>query len=112
MDWNRYKELSHHPAYFTRWALDHTVRILGESASKDLLIASKRQPLEKPRDHKGGAETDVFELELNVESVRTIISLLKTAQDKTILQAGSLQPNLNALLKSWEEYADWLVPDG
>ena len=65
-------------------------------------------PLEKPIDHKGGPETDVLRLELNGEYAHAIVEALDNARAKQKLEEGSSQPNLGTLIKSWEEYEQWL----
>ena len=68
-----------------------------------------RKPLDKPTDHKGGPETDVLKLELTGECVQSIVDALENARAELKLKAGSSQSNLGTLIKSWEEYAQWLT---
>ena len=70
-----------------------------------------RDALEKPSDHKGGPETDVLRLELSVESVRSVVEALHQVRAQAKLTEGSSQPNLGTLIKSWEEYEQWLRDD-
>lgn len=108
MDWEKYKELSHEAEYFTRWALSTTAGYCSTEVQSRLEACLDTTPLEKPSDHKGGSETDVFRIELDVETVNLItISLIKFAV-KAKLNQGSSQPNLRPLILSWMEYADWL----
>lgn len=75
----------------------------------DQLERSKTlDPLEKPMDHKGGPETDVLRLKLSGECVHSIVDALQTARAEHKLEDGSSQPNLGTLIKSWEEYEQWL----
>lgn len=104
MDWDTYKELSHSPAYFTRWALDRTTIHLHGTLREHVERYKCQQPLEKPADHKGGRETDVLKLELSLECARSIVASLQDARAKLKLEEGSSQPNLGTLIKSWEEY--------
>ena len=108
MDWETYKELSHSPPYFTRWALDRTATHLTGPVLDQLEHCKSQQALEKPADHKGGPETDVIRLELTGECVLTIIEALQAAHVQVKLNEGSAQPNLGTLIKSWEEYLEWL----
>ena len=111
MDWDTYKELSHSPPYFTRWALDRTVTHVTGSTLEQLERCKSEVVLEKPPDHKGGPETDVIRLELSDECVRAIVEALQNARAQAKLSDGSSQPNLGALIKSWEEYEQWLRDD-
>lgn len=70
-----------------------------------------REPLEKPSDHKGGPETDVLRLELSRECVQSIIEALQDVRAHAKIEKGSSQPNLGTLIKSWEEYEEWLNED-
>ena len=78
---------------------------------EELELCKSQQPLEKPTDHKGGPETDVLRLELTRERVQSIISALDLSIAKVKLEQGSPQPNLGTLIKSWEEYEDWLAEE-
>ena len=70
-----------------------------------------QEPLEKPSDHKGGPETDVLRLELSKVCVRSIIEALQDVRAQIKIEKGSSQPNLGTLIKSWEEYEQWLNDD-
>lgn len=111
MDWDTYKELSHSPPYFTRWALELTATHVTGTILDQLKRCKSRDALEKPPDHKGGPETDVIRLELSVESVRSVVEALQKARVQAKLTEGSSQPNLGTLIKSWEEYEQWLRDD-
>ena len=108
MDWDTYKELSHSPEFFTRWALETTSRYVHGSLKGILIECARIQPLEKPADHKGGSETDVLRLDLDNATVRSIIDSLVDEAIKAKLEEGSAQPNFNPLIRSWEEYGEWL----
>ena len=108
MDWDTYKELSHSPDYFTRWALDKTSSHVTGEPRERLDRCKLQEPLEKPSDHKGGPETDVIRLDLSGECVRSIVAALVDAHVKLKLEEGSSQTNLGTLIKSWEEYQLWL----
>ena len=108
MDWDTYKELSHSPPYFTRWAIDRTLTHLTGTLLEQLESYKSKEVLEKPPDHKGGPETDVIRLDLNVKEVRSIVEALQHARVQAKLLDGSSQPNLGTLIKSWEEYELWL----
>ena len=108
MDWDTYKELSHSPPYFTRWALDRTVEHVTGTLRRLLECYQAKAVLEKPPDHKGGAETDIIKLDLSDHCVRSIVEALQYARAHAKLSDGSSQPNLGTLIKSWEEYELWL----
>ena len=108
MDWETYKELSHSPSYFTRWALDRTVPHVDNQLRECLEHYADQRPLEKPEDHKGGPETDVFELKLDVNSVIAITVALRSASTQAALAGSAKAKQLTTLGKSWEEYAQWL----
>ena len=108
MDWDTYKQLSHSPAYFTRWALDRTIDHVTGTLREYLAQCTSLEPLEKPSDHKGGPETDVLKLELTSECVQSIVAALEDARANLKLEQGSSQSNLGTLIKSWEEYEQWL----
>ena len=107
MDWDTYKELSHSPEYFTRWALDRTTPHLDDRLRELLSKHTAKQPLEKPVDHKGGPETDILRVDLDLDSVQSIVDALSNARAQEKIETGSFQRNLNGIINSWEEYVDW-----
>lgn len=108
MDWPTYKRLSHETEYFTRVALIRTASYIEPRVATTLKRFTESTPLEKPVDHKGGPETDVFKIQLSQEDIATILADLENARARLKLEQGSSQPNLGPLIALWQEHADWL----
>ena len=108
MDWDDYKELSHSPPYFTRWALDRTADVLDQYGVMMLRSGIREPPLEKPSDHKGGPETDVLKVELSIGIVEQVLNKLRQLASSTDGTIQNAPFKLDPLIKSWEELHDWL----
>ena len=108
MEWETYKRLSHDPEYFTRVALERTASFVNSRIAARLRQFTHAIPLQKPSDHKGGEETDVFKIQLDSADTTNILAELETARVQLKLEQGSSQPNLRPLIARWQEYADWL----
>ena len=67
------------------------------------------EPLQKPPDHKGNELTDVLRVDLSKANVLAIIEELEQARAQGKLHDGATERNLNGLIRSWEEYVDWLA---
>lgn len=107
MEWSTYKQLSHDPEYFTRVALNRTAAFVNQRIAAILIQFTQTKPLEKPHDHKGGSETDVFKISLKYSDVSMLLAELEAARVRLKLEQGSTQPNLGPLIARWQEYADW-----
>ena len=91
MDWERYKALCDRPNVMSRWLLTETAAVVSAELRQPLLAAMQQPPLPKPPDHKGGAETDMFELTLD-EFVDRILAAVEraAARGKTTTQGRTL----------------------
>ena len=70
MDWERYKALCDAPDVCSRWLLEQTLELLeAHPAAERLRDAMAAEPVEKPPDHRGGAPTDMFVLNLSLDEV-------------------------------------------
>ena len=78
MDWERYTALCDRPNVMSRWLLTETAALVSAELRQPLLAAMQQPPLPKPPDHKGGAETDMFELTLD-EFVDRILAAVESA---------------------------------
>ena len=105
MDWDRYKQLSDQPNVFSRWMLERSSALLGDPDRELVRRALAGPALAKPSDHKGGAETDMFQLELCVELRRRIVVAVEAAkrEGRTTYDGGGL----GGFVEAWVEYRDW-----
>ena len=100
MDWERYKALCDRPNVMSRWMLTETAALVSAELRQPLLAAMQQPPLPKPSDHKGGAETDMFELGLH-EFVDRILAAVEraAARGKTTTQGRTL----GGFASAWRE---------
>lgn len=108
MDWKTYAELSHEPCYFTRWALVNTQPYLESAHVQFLQAAMLAEPLSKPLGHKGGAETDVFKLELSHQTTDSVLHSLECAIVQPSNESAQIQRKLRGLIQKWSEYKQFL----
>lgn len=111
MDWATYKARCDHPRVLSRWMLTRTAQWVEPPVAAALRDAMQAQPLAKPRDHKGGPATDMFDVDLDAPTVATILQGVERAaaayapadrSDAGPAPTGSL----NAYLAAWREYRD------
>lgn len=109
MEWGEYKSLCDRPFTFSRWMLEQTlVLVRDETSLVDALATALRGPaLTKPIDHKGGPETDMFEVRMDVAQARAIHCLVREAALSGQRLAGR-QRGLGGFDAAWREYADFL----
>ena len=106
MDWDEYKALCDRPNVFSRWMLEQTGGLVNAVAAEALRAFTARAPLVKPADHKGGAVSDMFEIDLEAARVREIVEHLERAR-----AAGRTTPQgrpLGGFVAAWVEYRDWI----
>jgi hypothetical protein len=109
MEWDEYKSLCDRPFTFSRWMLEQTIALVrDETHLADALASALRGPvLTKPIDHKGGPETDMFEVRIDVRQAQAIRCLVLAAavsgQRSTTRQRG-----LGGFDAAWREYVNFL----
>lgn len=103
MDWQRYKVLCERPDVMSRWMLTETAALLPAEWRISLLAELRQRPLPKPPDHKGGADTDMFEVTL--AGVDEIVAAIEAASARgaTTSQGRSL----GGFAVAWRELAAW-----
>jgi hypothetical protein len=105
VDWDRYKALSDRPCVFSRWMLERSSALLEEPLRGELARATESTPIDKPADHKGGEQTDMFELSLDADTRRSIVATIEGAKAN-----GKTTPDgrgLGGFVEAWTEYRDW-----
>ena len=111
MDWDEYKRRCDEPRVFSRWMLEQTRELLERAEANEL--ASKigsslgGPPLPKPRDHKAGRATDMFELELEHPDARAVLRWMRHAIEQDWRSAGTRTRGLGGFAEAWLEYATW-----
>ena len=110
MDWATYKARCDHPRVLSRWMLARTAQWVEPPVAAALREAMQARPLPKPRDHKGGSATDMFEVDLDTPTVAAILHGVERAAAAYVRGDRSDGPaptgSLNAYLAAWREYRD------
>ena len=95
MDWPAYKALCERPDVMPRAMLDRTSALLPPRLAKALGAARAATPFPKPRDHKGDAATDMFEMTLSASDAGAILAAVEEAAARGQATRG--------LLAAWRE---------
>ena len=99
MDWGEYKRRCDEPRVVSRWMLERTAELVDSGVAEHLLSATSEPPLPKPRGHKGGAETDMFELHLDDAMADAVV----TAVERAHAAGGG---KLRGFVAAWREYRE------
>lgn len=109
MDWDRYKVICDTPDVCSRWLLDQTLELMDDPALVNRLTgALDGSPIEKPDDHEGGAETDMFRLSLTLSDVRAVRSRVEDAAASGVTTSGTRGRGLGGFAETWREYEQFL----
>ena len=110
MDSTAYHEQCSSPASFSRKQLENTLEALQQAKSeKEELISAVlgSSPIEKPKQHIGGPETDYFEVSMSEFSAELIIEVLGTLEVQNVSPEGLTTPlasHYAGLLDRWIRY--------
>lgn len=110
MDWETYKALCDSPDVGSRWLLEQTLELV----DRPELAARLRQclqtgPVEKPADHQGGPETDMFRMALTLDEVRAIRERVEAAAAAGTETSGTRGRGLGGFVETWREYERFLA---
>jgi hypothetical protein len=109
MDWPTYKRLCDRPDVWSRWMLEQTAALLADVGLRarlgDFLDAA---PLAKPTDHRGGAATDMFTLDLTVVEVAAIRGEIEAARHRGATSPATRARGLGGFVEAWTEYHRFL----
>jgi len=112
MDWETYKVLCDRPWVVSRWMLEQTRELLlagGHTAEAAILRASlEADAIAKPEDHRGGRDTDMFELRLQAGEVHAIARLVADAVRSGRTTRATAARGLGGFVEAWEEYRRWI----
>lgn len=115
MEWDEYRKLCDRPNVVSRWMLAQTIELL-EGADRPALAAAlaaaldpaRARQLPKPAGHRGGRETDMFELALERTCVDEIAATVAACVAANVRTSGTLARGLGGFAEAWEEYRRWL----
>lgn len=66
------------------------------------------KPLQKPSDHRGPEETDMFVLDLQMTESRMICAALEAARCAGQTTRATEKRGLGGFCEAWREYVDWV----
>lgn len=101
-DWASYKDTCDRPDVLSRWMLTETASLLDAPLRQRLLDLLAR-PLPKPADHRGGTDTDMFEVALSEAEAHAVRLAVERSS-----QAGTTTPRtkgrgLGGFVEAWRE---------
>jgi hypothetical protein len=110
MEWGEYKSLCDQPFTFSRWMLEQTIALVRDQpALADALAMVLCGPvLTKPVDHKGGRDTDMFDVRIDVGSARAIHRLVRQAVLSGRHTTATQQRGLGGFDAAWRDYSKFL----
>ena len=97
MDWDEYKRRCDAPGVVSRWMLERTAELVDPAVAECLLAASSGKALPKPEGHKGGPDTDMFELHLDDAITNAVVAAVERAH-------ASGNQKLRGFAAAWREY--------
>jgi len=108
VDWERYKRLCDQPNVVSRWMLEQTLELVaGHEIAAALRAALAAEPLPRPADHRGGAATSMYVLDLAPAQRATILQLVQAARDAGAATSATAGRGLGGFVEAWREYLDW-----
>lgn len=110
MNWNEYKRLCDSPPVFSRWMLEQSIELL--RTEPRLAVALGRvladSAIEKPLDHRGGWQTDMFVVALSVCDANDVVSVMSRAIAEGQTTVATRARGLGGFLEAWREYANYV----
>ena len=108
MEWDEYKVLCDQPNALSRWFIEHTAEICGEPLNETLLAALQAKPLDKPTDHKGQKELDMFLDPFDLDTVSRIVDAVDDAIAHRVNTGVASRDEYRAIDRNWHEYQKYL----
>lgn len=81
--------------------LEETAALLAGDSRTALLKIADGTPLPKPTDHKGGEVTDMFEIDLPTDVVRSIVEIVDDAANRGLRTPRSTK--IGGFATAWRE---------
>ena len=89
--------------------LEQTLELLDQAdVSEVIRHAMVKPPLAKPEDHRGGCETDMFELTLTSAEANRVSELMIKAIAGGKPTSGTKNRGFGGFREAWEEYRRFL----
>ena len=101
IDWQSYKALCDRPDVLSRWMLEETATLLSGETRSALLAILSNAPFPKPPDHKGGEDTDMFNVDLSADVVRSIVDVVLDAAEQGLRTPRSTK--IGGFATAWRE---------
>ena len=111
VDWDEYRVRCDSPEVWSRWMLAQMLELLSGDAelSAPLHRALSGEPIAKPRGHKGGDATDMFELRLDEAHADAVVARVRRAVERGVETEGTRGRGLGGFLEAWMEYRDFIA---
>ena len=108
MEWDEYMQICDRPDVLSRWLLQQTAAVCDESTAQCLLSITESPPIEKPSDHKGGFQLDMFRTEFQPSDLETIKHQVLMAIARGTMTTDVVVRDYSGILKAWEELERWV----
>ncbi|MDE0658316.1 MAG: hypothetical protein F4029_20395 [Gammaproteobacteria bacterium] len=104
IDWQSYKALCDRPDVLSRWMLEETATLLPGETRTALMTILSSAPFPKPDDHKGGEATDMFNVDLPPDVLRSIVEVVLDAAERGLRTPRSSK--IAGFATAWRELQD------
>ena len=117
MEQREYKRLQEDPRVFRRAELVDSIRWLGDSlpsVTDALIRILAGQPLDKPQQHAGAPESDLFRVLVTKADVSEVCGHLLSQEAAAVSPSGettALASKIGSLVDRWSRYAESLDDD-
>ena len=110
MEWDEYKRLCDSPQTFSRWMLEQCLELLSSEMRLRTALGEtlRAAPLDKPRDHRGSEQTDMFEVMLAPDDARAIHGIISAAVREGRTTSRTRPRGLGGFEEAWREYVLYL----
>ena len=85
--------------------LTETAALVPHEPCSALLALARRRPIPKPSDHKGGEDTDMFEVALPLAMLESILDIVDNAARRGLSTPRSTK--IGHFATAWRELRDW-----
>ena len=110
LEWSEYKALCDSPHVFSRWMLQQTRELLDAVPQLAASVARILEGpiLEKPADHRGGPQTDMFVMDLSLAEARATLAVIDAAVASGRTTTATHGRGLGGFHEAWLEYVNYL----
>ena len=105
MEWDEYRHACDKPGFMSRWFILQITSLVKPCDAVKLRAIVSRVPLEKPIDHKGDQNTDMFDVNLDKVTTESILESLAHHLHSTSPLDQKQKRLLVNIERTWREFS-------